>query len=121
MHDITLVEIAVQSVESGNRFTVMVLDLDRFKKINDTHGHAAGDAVLKEVARRLKNNLRSVDLICRIGGEEFLVVMPDTDLVAARIAAERLRRVTEAERVAVSAEIGEISVTLSIGVSRAAS
>ncbi|MGR3661298.1 MAG: diguanylate cyclase [Paracoccaceae bacterium] len=109
--------ISAQSLERGNPFAVMVLDLDRFKRINDTYGHAAGDAVLKEIANRLKNNLRSVDLICRIGGEEFLVVMPDTDLQAARMTAERLRCVTEADPVTVSAEIGDIPVTLSIGVS----
>lgn len=109
--------ISERSAETGNPFAVMVLDLDHFKTINDTYGHAAGDTVLKEIAQRLKNNLRSVDLICRIGGEEFLVVMPDTNLPAARRTAERLRQVTEAEQVRVSAEIDKISVTLSIGVS----
>lgn len=109
--------IAARSRDTGNPFAVMVLDLDRFKTINDTHGHAAGDTVLKEVAERLKRNLRSVDLICRIGGEEFLVVMPDTDLSAARCAAERLRKVTEAEPVTAPCGKGIISVTLSIGVS----
>jgi two-component system cell cycle response regulator len=107
--------ISIQSQNSGNPFAIKILDLDRFKLINDTHGQAAGDTVLKEIAQRLKNNLRSVDLICRVGGEEFLVVMPDTNLPAAQHDAERLRRVTEADAVA-SAENG-ISVTLSIGVS----
>ena len=110
-------KIATRAHETGQPFAVMVLDLDRFKKINDTYGHAAGDAVLKEVARRLRNNLRSVDLISRIGGEEFLVVMPDTDMNAARAAAERLRRVTQAEPVVVTKGKPTIPVTLSIGVS----
>ena len=110
-------KIAARARETGQPFAVMVLDLDHFKKINDTYGHSAGDTVLQEVARRLRSNLRSVDLICRIGGEEFLVVMPDTDLRAARAAAERLRRVTEAQPVSVATHKPEIPVTLSIGVS----
>ncbi|MBV1867386.1 MAG: diguanylate cyclase [Marinosulfonomonas sp.] len=110
-------KIAARAHETGQPFAVMVLDLDRFKRINDTYGHTAGDAVLQAVARRLRNNLRSVDLICRIGGEEFLVVMPDTDMTAARAAAERLRRVTQAEPVFVATDKPDIPVTLSIGVS----
>ena len=112
-----LARIAERSRKSGVPFAVMVLDLDRFKRINDTYGHRAGDLVLKEVARRLKANLRSVDLVSRIGGEEFLIVLPDTDLVSARIAAERLRRVTQAAPIRILRQIGDIVVTASIGVS----
>ena len=57
----------------------MITDLDRFKSINDTHGHDGGDDVLREFARRLRKNVRGIDLACRFGGEEFVVVMPDTD------------------------------------------
>ena len=85
--------IAEQAARSGRSFTVMVADIDRFKAINDTWGHAAGDSVLVQVARILPDNLRAVDLVARIGGEEFLVVMPDTEEAEARLAAERLRRV----------------------------
>ena len=109
--------IAEKSRASGNPFAVMVLDLDHFKQINDTHGHGAGDLVLTEIARRLKANVRNVDLLARIGGEEFLVALPDTDIKSARVAAERLRHVTEETPVWISAEIGSISVTTSIGVS----
>ena len=112
-----LARIAERSRETGVPFAVMVLDLDRFKRINDTYGHTAGDLVLQEVARRLKANLRSVDLVSRIGGEEFLIVLPDTDLASARIAAERLRRVTQAAPIRISREVGDIVVTASIGVS----
>jgi len=109
--------IAKKSNAAGSPFAVMVLDLDRFKRINDTYGHTTGDLVLKEVANRLRANVRSVDLIARIGGEEFLVVMPDTGLEAARIAAERLRRVTGATPVNMPGGGGSVGVTTSIGVS----
>lgn len=112
-----LARIAERSRETGVPFAVMVLDLDRFKRINDTHGHSTGDLVLREVARRLHSNVRSVDMVARIGGEEFLIVMPDTELAPARIAAERLRRVISARPVRVSQTIGEVPVTASIGVS----
>ncbi len=112
-----MTRIAEKSKTSGSPFAVMVLDLDRFKRINDSRGHGAGDLVLKEVARRLKANVRSVDMIARIGGEEFLVVMPDTDLNTARIAAERLRHVTSATPIAVPDGKAPVQVTTSIGVS----
>ncbi len=98
-----MARIAKRSNASGSPFAVMVLDLDRFKRINDGFGHGAGDQVQKEIANRLKANVRSVDLIARIGGEEFLVVMPDTGIDAARIAAERLRGVTEAGKINIAA------------------
>jgi len=106
--------IAERAVQTGRPFAVMVLDIDRFKSVNDTWGHAVGDAVLVEVANRLRDHLRPVDLISRIGGEEFLVVLPDTNLPQAEVAAERLRRVIDERPVEV---IGgpQVSVTMSIG------
>jgi two-component system cell cycle response regulator len=71
---------------------VLMIDVDFFKKINDTYGHAAGDTVLREVAIRLARNVRSFDLVARYGGEEFVVVMPETDMAVAAMVAERLRR-----------------------------
>ena len=112
-----LSRIAASAATSGHPFAVMVLDLDHFKRINDRYGHSAGDAVLREVSQRVKNNLRSVDLVARIGGEEFLVVMPDTDLTQARAAAERLREVTADHPVRLADDQGEIPVTISIGFS----
>ncbi len=88
-----LSRIANRSAESKRPFAVMVADMDHFKQINDTYGHAAGDAVLIETARRLRENLRSVDLVARIGGEEFLIVMPGAGLSNARKAAQRLCRI----------------------------
>lgn len=85
-----LAEIAAKNRLSKRPFAVMVMDLDRFKAVNDSFGHPAGDAVLIEVARRLAANIRAGDLLARIGGEEFLIALPETDLVQARHIAERL-------------------------------
>jgi two-component system cell cycle response regulator len=109
-----LARIAASAAQAGRQFAVMVLDIDRFKEVNDTWGHAAGDTVLVEVAERLKRNLRAVDLIARTGGEEFLVALPDTSIEAARRTAERLRHVVEAQPVA-HASGGMIRITVSIG------
>lgn len=88
--------IARRARESEIPFAVMVVDLDRFKEVNDRFGHPAGDAVLIEVARRMSENMRADDLLARIGGEEFLVALPNSDLRHARPIAERLcRRIEE--------------------------
>lgn len=117
-HAITRLEsLATAARDSGTPFAVMMLDLDHFKAINDTHGHATGDCVLIEVARRLRDNMRAVDLVARIGGEEFLVAMPETSVEQARGAAERLRRIIEDTPFA-TARLpgGGLRVTMSIGV-----
>ena len=104
-----------RSGESGLPYAVIMMDLDRFKSVNDTHGHEAGDRVLKEFARRLQENLRGIDLVARLGGEEFLVVLPDTGPSEVEFAAERLRKAIDRQNF----EIGnnkEIPVTVSIGV-----
>ena len=111
-----LSRIAARALAENRPFAVMVLDIDRFKLVNDQYGHAAGDTVLREVALRVKDNLRSVDLVARFGGEEFLVAMPDTDLTSARLAAERLRAVVENTPVTLPNGTGQVQVTLSIGV-----
>ncbi len=110
-----LARIAEQATEAGRGFAVMVLDLDRFKSVNDTYGHAAGDAVLVEVAARLAAHLRPVDLLARIGGEEFLIVLPDTTLPDACLAAERLRSTVAEAPVSLPYGMGAIAVTSSIG------
>ncbi len=111
-----LAGIAAQAGQEGSDFAVMVVDLDRFKDVNDRYGHAAGDAVLVEVARRLAENLRMNDLIARIGGEEFLVALPQTSLAEARLVAERLRRVVGEQPVRLASG-DQLPVTVSIGVS----
>lgn len=111
-----LLRIAQRAKETGRPFAVMVLDLDRFKNINDTYGHSAGDVVLKEIANRIKDNLRGVDMVARIGGEEFLVAMPDTQLDQARHAAERLCRIVDEMPVKIDSGKTVIPVSMSIGV-----
>jgi len=94
----------------------MMIDLDKFKSINDRFGHDAGDAVLRQFSRRLQENIRGVDLVARFGGEEFFVAMPDVDQHAAAAAAERIRRAIEGAPVPLPSNAGEVEVTVSIGV-----
>lgn len=99
--------------------SALLFDIDHFKVVNDTWGHGVGDEVLKEVAQRTSRNLRNFDLVARLGGEEFVVIMPDTDSSQAMAVAERLRRRIAEEPFAVSAPVGKIDVTISIGVALA--
>jgi two-component system cell cycle response regulator len=109
-----LAAIADRAASLGSGFAVMVIDIDRFKGVNDRWGHAAGDAVLIEVAQRLTENLRAADLVARIGGEEFLVALPDAGLADARATAERLCRAMQDQRVRLP-DGAWLSVTVSIG------
>lgn len=95
-------------------FCCMMLDVDHFKPINDNYGHPIGDQVLQELATRCKNSVRAVDLIGRYGGEELIVLMPETDMETALQVAERLRLSIEEEPIKIPN--GEIAVTISIGV-----
>ncbi|HPS19489.1 MAG TPA: GGDEF domain-containing protein [Candidatus Omnitrophota bacterium] len=95
-------------------FSVGMIDIDHFKKINDTYGHLVGDAVLKEIAERLKLSVREVDMVARYGGEEFCVVLPETTSDLARTVAERLRKSVESGVVKAFDE--KIKVSVSIGV-----
>jgi len=99
----------------GKTLSVLAIDVDFFKAINDTHGHDAGDKVLQELAVRIKQHTRSIDLCCRTGGEEFVLVLPSTDLVAAAIIAERLRKSIASKSFAVGKAQG-VPVTVSIGI-----
>jgi two-component system cell cycle response regulator len=99
----------------GRGVAVMMLDLDYFKAINDRHGHSVGDRVLALVARRLRTQLRGQDLLARMGGEEFLVALPDADHAAAVDCAERLRHVIGDTPFEIDGAFGQLSVTLSVG------
>ncbi|MEZ5818289.1 MAG: PleD family two-component system response regulator [Hyphomicrobiaceae bacterium] len=105
-----------QATQSGRTLSVLVADIDYFKKVNDTYGHDAGDNVLREFATRLRRNTRGIDLACRLGGEEFVIIMPDTELSRAMQVAERLRACIAAEPFQVNAQ-GTLAVTASVGVS----
>ncbi len=84
-----------RSMARGRPLSVLIADIDRFKQINDTHGHDAGDDILREFANRVRSTVRGADLACRYGGEEFVVIMPDTSPEIAASVAERLRGVIE--------------------------
>jgi diguanylate cyclase (GGDEF)-like protein len=99
----------------GHPLSVVLVDLDHFKRLNDTHGHAAGDRVLHHVAQLLNANVRAVDLAGRYGGEEFLVVLPETDVDAAGSLAEKLRRIVGSSTVRMP-DGEQLSITLSAGV-----
>lgn len=81
-----------EAIQRGKPLSVLVADIDFFKAVNDAHGHDAGDEILKDFSNRLRENIRGIDLACRLGGEEFVVMMPDTDLAKAYIVGERLRQ-----------------------------
>ncbi len=108
------------AVGSGRQLAIMVADLDHFKTINDRFGHAAGDAVLRDVAQRLCDNLRTVDLVARIGGEEFLVAMPDTDRRHAQATARHLCQVISARAFTAPGAKTAFPVTMSVGVAMSA-
>jgi diguanylate cyclase (GGDEF)-like protein len=102
------------ALRSGDPLSVIIFDVDHFKKVNDTHGHLAGDAVLKGVASRIARLLRPDDFVARYGGEEMVVVARATDLEAATAMAERLRLAVAAEPIRFEAR--DIAVTASAGV-----
>jgi two-component system cell cycle response regulator len=109
--------LAEQAATRGKPLALMMLDIDFFKSINDNYGHDAGDDVLREFAVRVRKSIRGIDLACRYGGEEFVIVMPETDLHVAGMVAERLRRLIAGEPFAVNKGTNRIEVTISIGLS----
>jgi two-component system cell cycle response regulator len=105
-----------QAAQRGRPLASMILDIDHFKAVNDAYGHDAGDEVLKIFAARVKRALRGVDLMCRFGGEEFVVVMPDTKLSVAKVIGERLRATVAASPFLIEKGARAIAVTVSIGI-----
>jgi two-component system cell cycle response regulator len=101
---------------SGKPIAFVIMDIDFFKSVNDTHGHDIGDEVLKEFAARIAANVRGIDLACRYGGEEFVVVMPDTDVAFAYAVSERLRQSIETTPFVISRAPGKLNLTISIGI-----
>jgi len=113
-HLATLVE---QAASRGKPLAVLILDIDYFKSVNDSHGHDAGDDVLREFSTRIRKSIRNIDLACRYGGEEFVIVMPETDMAVATMVAERIRRRIAAEPFAIQQGARKLEVTISIGLS----
>jgi diguanylate cyclase (GGDEF)-like protein len=113
------VELA-RAIRYGNDLSLFMLDIDLFKQVNDRHGHKAGDLVLIKLAEVCAATLREVDVIGRVGGEEFAILLPETDVVAAAEVAERLRRELAEARVPLE-NVLPVQFTVSIGVSALAS
>ena len=105
-----------RAVHDNQNVAVLLLDIDHFKSVNDSFGHDAGDEVLREFAVRLATNVRAIDLACRMGGEEFVVVMPDTTLEAAASIADRIRRDVAAAPFRITQGDDLLTVTVSVGV-----
>lgn len=102
-----------RALQSRTDFTLLLLDIDHFKKVNDQWGHSAGDFVLKETARIMRESLRTQDILGRWGGEEFLILLPRTDLTGARVLAEKVRSTIEDNSMVYEGE--RIAITISIG------
>lgn len=104
-----------RSKKFNYNFSFLMLDIDHFKKYNDEYGHLSGDAILREVAKTTKENIRQIDLVGRYGGEEFSFILVETDKEQAGVVAERIRRAVENKYIRVYDE--ELKVTVSIGIS----
>jgi len=105
-----------QAQRRGAPLSLMIFDIDHFKSVNDTYGHDAGDEVLKGFANRLRRVIRGGDLLCRLGGEEFVIAMPNVSLEAAMKVAERTRSAIEEEPFVIDETGRKIAITVSIGV-----
>ncbi len=105
-----------EAQETGKPLSVVICDIDLFKAVNDEFGHDAGDQVIREFANRLQKTVRNIDLACRYGGEEFVVVMPDTDMVLATSVAERIRTEVASHPFFVNNGASQLSITVSSGI-----
>ncbi|WP_298257610.1 diguanylate cyclase [uncultured Litoreibacter sp.] len=112
-----LQEIQRDCLSARASFAVLAFDVDHFKVVNDRYGHSVGDVVLTTLAETLRKNLRDEDLICRTGGEEFLVALPKTDSLQATATANRLRQLVGAMDIAVEGQSAPLQVTVSVGLS----
>ena len=113
--EVHLEKLIENNARSNKAMGVIMMDIDHFKNVNDTHGHNVGDEVLKIFSERMKNNLRSFDLVARLGGEEFVAILPDVTPERAYMVAERLRRSICDVPVACGVEGGLLTITTSVG------
>ncbi|AQR69287.1 hypothetical protein BZG29_13745 [Janthinobacterium sp. LM6] len=111
--EIDAVRVAARARRAGSAMTIGIADIDFFKKVNDRHGHAAGDAVLRAIAAVLQSQARASDVVARVGGEEFGLLFPHTDMSTAHQVAERIRLAVAAT--CVDFELAAITATISIG------
>jgi two-component system cell cycle response regulator len=105
-----------QCAQKGRPLCAMVLDIDFFKKVNDSRGHDAGDDILRGFAARMKRVVRGADLVCRFGGEEFVIVMPETRLAVAKLVAERVRKAVASSPFPINGGAEALPITVSVGV-----
>ncbi|MFM9943101.1 MAG: PleD family two-component system response regulator [Hyphomicrobiaceae bacterium] len=110
-----LATLVTQAIQAGRSLSVLVADIDYFKSVNDTYGHDSGDVVLREFAARFRRNTRGIDLACRMGGEEFVIIMPDTDLARAMQVGERLRACIAADPFQIGPDT-HLRITASVGI-----
>jgi diguanylate cyclase (GGDEF)-like protein len=108
----------MRSQRYGHTLSLIMFDIDYFKQINDKNGHLAGDRVLKQAATIMRDNIRLVDMLCRYGGDEFVIILPDTDLEGALVAAEKIRKTVEEREMKIGEDGKEktMKVTVSGGV-----
>jgi len=111
-----LSDLIEHAVNRGKPLSILTLDVDFFKAVNDTHGHDAGDRVLQEIAGRIRANIRNIDLACRTGGEEFVVVLPSTDIQTAERVGERIRKAVAAKTFNAGHDCS-LNITVSAGIS----
>src|SRR4029079_18367777 len=104
------------AINRGKSLSLLALDVDHFKSVNDENGHAVGDRVLQELSSRLKQSIRNIDMICRTGGEEFVIVLPNTNAETAAKVSDRMRTSISGTTFNVGAQAGPLTVTVSIGV-----
>ena len=110
-----LSQLMEHAANRGKPLAILTLDVDYFKAVNDTHGHDAGDRVLQEISGRIRANIRNIDLACRTGGEEFVVVLPGTDIQTAERVGERIRRAVASKTFNAGPDC-HLSVTASVGI-----
>ena len=105
------------SINRGKALSALAIDVDFFKPVNDTHGHDVGDKVLQELATRIRENIRNVDMACRVGGEEFIVILPATELHLAQKIAERIRKAIATKPFGAGKVSETLNITVSVGLS----
>src|SRR5690606_37330314 len=113
--DLHFARIFARAAESGARLAALVFDIDRFKAVNDAYGHETGDEALRAFARRLRDGFRGADLVARLGGEEFAVILRNVAAAEAQAAAERVRAaISDAPIIATTGD--PVRITVSVGV-----